>query len=216
MMKLSRIYDTFIFDWDGTLRKMSILYRLNTIINPSWRYKKARAKGGLKSRTAKEGLKNYTKGSFRARELKNDIMVPFIDLYMLFSKPVLNYAAKEVLEELDRKGLKIALFTDGSSYRVFREVNHLHIDKYFDTVLSAQSIGKLKPDPLGLEIIISALRSKKSKTVYVGDMVDDILAAKEAGIDSCSVATGLSSFQELAEYKPNYTFYNMEEIKTNL
>jgi len=215
-MRLSRIYDTFIFDWDGTLRKMSILYHLNTIINPSWRYKKAKAKGELKRGTAKEGPKNYVKGSFRARELKNDIMVPLIDLYMLFSKPVLNYAAKEVLEELDKKGLKIALFTDGSSYRVLREVNHLQIDKYFDTVLSTQSVGRLKPDPLGLEIIISALKSKKSKTVYIGDMVDDILAAKEAGIDSCSVATGLSSFQELARYKPNYIFYNIESLKASL
>jgi len=215
-MGLSSIYDTFIFDWDGTLRKMSVLYYLNTILNPTYRYKKAKAKSGLKFISSVQAPKSHTKSSLEARELKNDIMVPLIDLYMLFSKPVLNYAAKEVLDVLDRKRLKIALFTDGSNYRVLKEINRLHIDKYFDTVLSAQSVGRLKPDPLGLKIIVSALKSKKSKTIYIGDMVDDVLAAKEAGIDSCSVAMGLSPFQELARYKPNYIFYNMEELKASL
>ena len=143
---------------------------------------------------------------------ENRLLSGVADFFISMMHPRLHNGAKEVLEELDRQNKKIALFTNGSATRVVKEMKRLHIEKYFDAIESAQQLGAWKPNPLGLEVLMKALNSKKGKTLYIGDMASDIEAARYAGITACAIPRGFDSKTHLERYRPNYMFSSMEEL----
>ena len=219
-------FDTFIFDWDGTLRPMRTLQKVNEMINPTWRHKMALSTKYLKLYNSKvhpniTGSKHIDmhskvpKWPSEEEQLKGG-MLKLIDISLFLSRPRLHYGAMETLKAIASSKKEIALFTDGNLYRVSRELYHLGIEKYFNMVLSAQSIKRLKPDPTGVEIILKKLGSRPGRTLYMGDRPDDIIAAKLAGIKSAAVANGFSSIDVLIKYSPNYIFKNIEEFRRAL
>jgi len=55
------------------------------------------------------------------------------------------------------------------------------ISKYFDVTISMDDTkDKGKPDPYGINLALKALKSNRA--VYIGDTIDDVIAAKAAGI----------------------------------
>ncbi|EET90261.1 MAG: HAD family hydrolase [Candidatus Micrarchaeales archaeon] len=223
---LLRHFDTFIFDWDGTLRPMSALQRVNEAINPSWRHKKAVStkyfdmyNGQAHQNTVKSRQTRLPgrvpKWPSEGEQLKGG-MLKLVDISLFLSRPRLHYGAKETLKAIASSKKKIALFTDGNLYRVGREMSRLGVEKYFGMVLSAQSIKRLKPDPAGVEIILKKLGAQPSRTLYIGDRPDDIIAAKLAGTKSAAVTDGFSSMDVLIKYSPNYIFKNIEEFRKAL
>lgn len=218
MKKLPK-YKTFIFDWDGTVNQLNVLYKLNRTMNPYWLYRKSLSfnnSGPKKPSNSEIKLlmhKAYIRERDSLREEENLILAKMVDFLHMFVKPRLSYGAKAVLNSLKNKGVYIAVFSDGSVDRVIREARYLRVYKYIDVILSAQSIHKIKPDPTGVGVILAVSGSKPKSTLMVGDMCDDIMTAKNARIDSCAVCSGISSIERLKMCKPNYLFKNMEELK---
>ena len=52
--------------------------------------------------------------------------------------------------------------------------------RYFSFIVTVESISKPKPDPEGLLQILDGIPA--SKAIYLGDNVDDALAAQKAGM----------------------------------
>ncbi|MEM3827278.1 MAG: HAD hydrolase-like protein [Candidatus Micrarchaeaceae archaeon] len=215
-------YDLFLFDWDGTLCVEPFLLKLNKVLNPSWRLKKMRANEEATQKSAL--LRNgdaakhiYKRGAFEEiNEIETEIEARMADISISLFKPRLREGAKMVLEKLSKRRKYIALITDGALYRIYREVEKLGVLNYFEALLSLQTIGKLKPNPLGAELMIKALKAEKKKTIYIGDMVDDILFARYAGIDICTIAGGFQSFNTLKRYKPKFIYRNMMEFEKSI
>lgn len=219
MDKITKRFDTFIFDWDGTLRNMSTLHKLNAIFNPHWNYKKLNSLENYKrmpmsKKQIKESqvLALYRKELKRAYEMEKGVETAFIDIALMLAKPKMHKYAREVLGRLNDDGKYVALFTDGARYRVLSELHHLKAEGYFDIILSAQSIRRLKPDPSGIEIIIDALGSERKRAIYFGDMVDDITTAKEAGVHSAAMGNGFGNINLLRSRNPDYVFTSMQEL----
>lgn len=216
-MKSISNYKTFVLDWDGTISRLNILYRMNRRLNPYWLYKKSVSfrdtKAVDKSEIRKMLHKVYVKGEISLRDEENLILAKTLDMLHIFAKPCLNYGAKAFLEVLSKKHKNIALLTDGKINRVIRETEILKVYNYFDVMLSAQTVGKLKPNPTGVNVILNVLKVKKTDSIMIGDTPDDILAAKNAGIASCAVAAGLSNMRTLKRFEPDYSFDNMKQLK---
>ncbi len=213
---LLRKYDTFVFDWDGTLARVKLLMKLNEMLNPGWAYRKKRSMELIDKYSTKQPRDvNSLKGKeirrhIRIKEAESGIPAVLADLSLYFLKPSLQNYSREALNKIKKNGADIALFTNGANFRISRELSYLGLQDYFTVMVSAQSLNTLKPNPLGLEIILKALHARKEKTLYVGDMVNDIEAAKYAGVHSCAIADGFSSFEKLAGAKPDYLFRSME------
>ncbi len=220
MGALSR-YKTFIFDWDGTLRSVSAARKLNSIVNPNWRRKKSVAHSGPDRSTPNDITANakhvHTSTTLaKLRGAESEFFVFWADVSLKFMVPKLSYGAKPLLENLERRRASVALYTEGALWRVRRELDFLRVTDYFEAILSAQDVGRLKPDPLGLEVLLEALGAKKAGAIYVGDMKDDMLAAKNAGIASCAVTNGFESADMLKGVKPDYIFSSLEELAKEL
>lgn len=207
---LSR-YKTFIFDWDGTLNSPSLLN------HPIWLRLKRKSdvvsKGEANENDIKRGIEfaltAKTKADFEGME--EATFVKLADIFFSLLKPRFHSGAREFLDKLNASGCDVALFTDGGLKRVFIELKHLNAIDYFDVILSAQSIKRIKPDPAGLKVILRMLNAKKGTSIYFGDRSEDILAAKRAGISSAAMLNGFSRKSILESADPDFMFESMEK-----
>lgn len=226
MGALADKYDTFIFDWDGTIITMTELRKLDSKLDFTLLLKR---KDSIKHlQNVKKEVKNsgsllhkiYFNDSKKVRkvehDIKNRIYAIIINIVLSFTRPRLHNGVREMLEDLGDKGKTIAVFTNGNVGRILKEAEMLKISNYFTAMLSAQSVNRLKPNPLGLEVLIKGINADKKRTLYIGDMVDDIITAKRAGIASCAIADGLDRKEDLVESNPDYIFRSMEEFKKHI
>jgi len=83
------------------------------------------------------------------------------------------------LKRLSRRA-KLAIFTGRTRVELSHTLERFSVRRYFSTIVTVESISKPKPDPEGLLQILDGLPA--SKAIYLGDNVDDALAAKAAGM----------------------------------
>lgn len=205
MQNLLRKFDLFIFDWDGTLRTSFLLQRLSTLFK--FRYnieyvKKHREEFNPKIAIKKLGIE----------EEENRLYAIGYDLYSIVSKPKLREGARELLERLNSKGKKVAIFSDSRQYRMLKELRQLGITKYFSMTLSADTINIYKPIPAGIRLVAKQLRTSRNRCIYIGDMASDILTAKFAGVASCGIAGGVDLYSRLRSAEPDYLFESLEQF----
>ncbi len=200
-------HDLFVFDWDGTLNSMRITMRVNESL------KRALGIWNTDSSIKDFGHVDYDlKKRLRSEERKNDLMTFLFDILLYLSRPKLHNDSMRLIQHLKSKGKKVAVFSNGRSRRVLREMRILGITNHFDIIVSARDLNALKPNPTGLKAILNSLKTKPERTVYVGDMVDDVITAKLAHVHSCAVAGGFDSYHRLKSINPDYIFRSIEEL----
>ncbi len=205
--ELLRNYDLFIFDWDGTLCEMQIVLKANEWL-------KRRLHTWNKDTKIKEieANRKMLKRVVEINETKNEIMVWVFEALTFFYRPRLHRNVIELVQLLKKRGKRIAILSNGNSSRLTKELEKTGLSWAFNIVTSAKDIGALKPDPRGIRSIAATLHVKPSKVIYFGDMIDDILTADLAKVDSCAVADGFDSYSKLKSAGPSYIFRSMEEI----
>ena len=211
-------YDLFIFDWDGTLNSLGVLLNANEKIK-----KTLKRIGILKNKKSAKpvGIKNnfidIRRTEFIKKEqLRNRIFSFAIDIFFIISRPKIHRDTVLILKDLKQKNKKIVLFTNGGAYRIKKELQHFGLDIYFDLVVSARTLGMLKPNPAGINIICSRMKIKKWRTLLIGDSLDDMISGKNAGTDICAITDGFDSAAKLENAKPNYVFKSIEEFYKNI
>jgi HAD superfamily phosphatase len=102
-------------------------------------------------------------------------------------------ARTETLERLAARG-PLALVTGRQEPEARWTLERFGWDRLFPVVVGMESqSGREKPDPYGLELALRALGERNGKTiepsrsVYAGDTVDDMKAARAAGIRAVGV-----------------------------
>jgi HAD superfamily hydrolase (TIGR01509 family) len=199
-----RDYDLFIFDWDGTLSTSTFIVRVSNLLRRRYR-----------SRHIMEHKEEYMRRAERNIAITEEGNKLFSILYNIYSSvvmPRLKPGAVEVLKALRKKGKKIAVFSDSQSYRLMLEARNLGIIDHVDFILSASSIGYYKPNPTGLMLIADRYKKTVKRSLYIGDMPSDIMTAKFAGMASCGLGDGLSSYSSLKESGPDYLFRNIQAM----
>ncbi len=203
-------FELFIFDFDGTLSKPTLLvsllryfkrrYNVDFILSHSELFASAKEPEISGSKAEKEE-------SFYSK---------LYNFYSFFFKPKIKKNAVEILEGLKKRNKKIALFSDGKEDRIRKELAMLGLEEYFDIVLAADAIKIFKPNPTPLLLIAKNMHVPISKSIYIGDMAVDILTAKFAKMSSCAVGDGLGTTQSIKKAKPDFFFENLEAMKKEL
>jgi HAD superfamily hydrolase (TIGR01549 family) len=106
--------------------------------------------------------------------------------------------AIDLLNELKRRGAKLAIVTSNSSRTIRRWFSIHHLSRLIDAIVGRDSLLALKPSP---EMISSALelcdiRAKDS--AFVGDADSDYRAADSVGVEFFGVAFNLEFRDKLA------------------
>ncbi|MHB1660533.1 MAG: HAD family hydrolase [bacterium] len=153
-------------------------------------------------------------GELFGKENENEAITIFRNRYkeVCFEKTSLIKGAKELLLRLkeERKSLSVATNKTGSISRKLLE--HLEIGGLFDYVYGVYDGFEGKPSPEMINKIVEKTGIPKISTILIGDSPIDIMAAKNAGIRICSVASGNHSHEELKAYDPDYLYASISEL----
>jgi pyrophosphatase PpaX len=177
-------FDTFLFDFDGTLMDT------NSLIFNSW----AAMLDGV-------GYTNWTKEDIRktfGEPLERSIMTHFptinsekaIAIYQDFHFS--NYEEQiklfpdmlETIIALKSLGAKLGVVTNRLEPTTIRGLNKYSLMDYLDIVVTPSMGLPPKPDKAMIISAAISLGSKREKTLMIGDTIHDIEAARAAGVSA--------------------------------
>lgn len=186
-------YSGVFFDFDYTLGDATeaivagFLYGLHTMGYPIPTREAIRLTVGL---VLKDG---FTAITGETDEAKRD---EFARLYRSICTPaqiataVLCPGAKELLETLHDKGVKLAVVSSKPGPILEKILERQGVAHLFDLIIGADAVEKPKPDPAGIYAALRATGLEKGQILYCGDTVIDAGTAQNAGVDFCPVLNG--------------------------
>ena len=104
----------------------------------------------------------------------------------------------EVIDELARKGVKLAVLTNKDQKMAQQIVNHF-FNGFFQIVKGTMAAIPVKPQPFEALQILEKLNISCQEAIFVGDSNIDIQTAKSAGIKALGVSWGFRGKKELME-----------------
>lgn len=123
-----------------------------------------------------------------------DALARFMDYYeahsAVLTRPFPHVV--ETLEQLKAKGIAMAVCTNKPRAATHEILNTLDLTRFFPVVIGGDDTPAMKPDPLHLTTALDRLRVTRDEAVMVGDSINDVLAAKGAGIPCIAVSFGYS------------------------
>lgn len=133
-----------------------------------------------------DAFKNYLLKEFRKIDYR--VLAAAVNAYLKEKYIHLNPypGVPETLEELKKRGLKLAIVSDGLRLKAWMRLNAAGLDKYFDTVVAYEDTGKKKPAPEPFLTACEKLGVKPQECLMVGDWPErDIEGAKALGMKTC-------------------------------
>jgi beta-phosphoglucomutase len=201
------MFEAVIFDWDGTLGDtrqviviafQSALSEINCKVSDEYIERRI----GIGAADTFRDILRSAKMRFdekliqRLVERKSQLEIELTDQVKLFP------GARELLEALQGK-VKMVLASMNNRSVIIHLLKAKDLEKYFDAVLTAESISHSKPDP---EIFLKAasnLKASPEKCVVVEDSIFGVKAAKSANMGCIAVVTGVYSKLELEKEQPD-------------
>jgi phosphoglycolate phosphatase len=96
----------------------------------------------------------------------------------------------EALDDLEARGVKLAIVTNKFERFATRLVREVGIDHRFACVIGGDTMGRGNAKPSAAPIQEMIARCDGGRAAFVGDSIYDIMAAKNAGIPSIAVSFG--------------------------
>ena len=130
----------------------------------------------------------------------------------MYDKTTVYPGVTEVLEELQQRGIQLAVATN----KVHSAVTPLMTD-FFPTIRFAALIGQregipVKPDPQVVFDILETTGCTPQETLYLGDTGVDMMTAHRAGLEAVGLLWGYRTREELEGEHAEYIISRPEEI----
>jgi HAD superfamily phosphatase len=184
-----------LFDIDGVLVDVSNSYRQAIAQTTEYFTNKVVLPNEIQELKQKTGFNNdwdLTEALIKKREVtvsKEKIIEKFQELYLgsTTQKGLIENEKwlldRELLAKLSKKYL-LGIVTGRPKEEAFIPLKKEGVEKYFKAIVAMEDCKGLgKPNPFGIKLALEQLGLKNStKAIYVGDALDDIRAAKSAGI----------------------------------
>ena len=170
-----------LFDLDGVL--IDSFERQNTVFND------LRVKFGLKEIGEKEFREKLWGNSLEVNAKKYFGEYDLKELHTAYDNLVKKHVgksklidrAKDVLETIKKKKIKIGLATNTTAERAANDLGFHKIKHYFDAIITADDVEKPKPYPDLIIKLCETLNVMPDETIFIGDTKNDYKAGKAAG-----------------------------------
>jgi HAD superfamily hydrolase (TIGR01509 family) len=121
--------------------------------------------------------------------------------------------AEETIELLHNAGYRLAIAT--TKYKIHTEgiVSKFGWEKYFSALASGDEVKQVKPAPDIVKLALRKLGIKSDSAVMVGDTVNDIISARDAGVRTISIVSPFGR-DDIANYNPDLILENIQDLKS--
>lgn len=211
-----KVYDSYLFDADGTL------FDTVDLICDCFQYVAGKYSGKTMNRnTIIEGIGSPLKGQIITHlgsELDHDlILADYLQYQLTIMEDRITpfpYVA-ETLKALKNAGKKLAVVTSRRRFSLEKILQSTDTAKYFDILVTPEDTDRHKPDAEPALKAMTLLGAEKASTVFTGDAHYDICSGASAGIDTVFVNW---SHAELASLPvpPTWTIDSLQELTLGL
>lgn len=94
-----------------------------------------------------------------------------------------------------------------------RILKGLEIDHHFALVVGGDTVGKKKPSPEAVRLVLETLGVRPERAMIVGDSPTDIEAGRAAGIRTCGVTYGFKPPDLVRAAGPDLTIDDLRELR---
>lgn len=124
----------------------------------------------------------------------------------------LRSGAKDFLNMIKAKGIRTGLVSNVGGKTLAKAFSKLDLTECFDIVLSRNDVTNLKPNPDGLNLAIEKLGICKDRSMLLGDSLDDINAARNAGIRIMIITDSENVKEDILAAQPDHVIQSYEEL----
>jgi len=118
----------------------------------------------------------------------------------------------DCLRELNARRITTACQTGMTLSEAKSLLEYFNLLHYFPVIVTLDDVENTRPDPEAMYLILKKLNiTDKSKCLYIGDTIQDIKFARNAGVKIACVTTGPQR-AILAREKPDYCIDNLTEL----
>lgn len=89
----------------------------------------------------------------------------------------------EVLEALKRRNRRVGIASGKRTFKIIELLESYGMDRFTDCIVGYDDTDRHKPDPQPLELALSRMGSDGKGALYIGDSMNDYLAAHACGMD---------------------------------
>jgi phosphoglycolate phosphatase len=128
------------------------------------------------------------------------------------SRWTLRPKAKDFLFILKTKGVWTGLVSNVGKRALEKALQKMDIHQFFDVIISRNDVKSLKPSSEGIHFALTQLQVIKDRALFIGDSLDDIHAAKEAGLKVIIILGGENPKPDLLSAKPDFLIQTFDEL----
>jgi pyrophosphatase PpaX len=196
------IIKAFLFDLDGTLinSRKGFLDALNDCFKE---FGLQPLKGVKFDMPVKDIIKSYITDDKEVEKLLECYRIVYDEFWKETSAME---GAHEILDWLKGEKVKIGVVTDRRILMdyVKSTLEFLGLDRFVDVLITLREAGESKPSPKPFLFASSKLCVNPSDCVVIGDLPEDILAGKSAGMTTVAYLGGYSDGEEILKAKPDF------------
>ena len=121
---------------------------------------------------------------------------------------------KDVLQRLRADRINLAIASNIPSDFLREHLQRFEIDKFFKVVTGQDDCQEQKPSPEPILVTLRRLKSDPKFSAYVGDMEEDIIAGKRAGVITVAICRkeGYHPCWRLRRQKPNFMISSLWDL----
>lgn len=199
---------TVIFDFDGVIvdsYEATIYYMQKTLRHFNKKVPQKKDFDKLLGLKTKDILRALLP-NIKEKELDKIYEYSKEESFKAVSRIILINGAKNILEQL-ANSYKLGVASSRGKRTIDALLDKFKLRFYFKSIISREDTTCHKPHPESILKTLSQLKMKAKEAVYVGDMEEDVLAAKAAGVISIFV-----KHKRKENYKADFSVKNITKI----
>ena len=159
--------------------------------------------------------------SLRGRDITDGELERMLDVFVehyAAAMPGVSVPYPGLIEAMDRlsgAGYRLAVCTNKMEGLARRLIDGLGLTARFAAITGGDTFAVRKPDAEHLLGTVRLAEGDPKRTVMVGDSLNDILVARNAGVPSIGVPFGYSDVP-IAELKPSHVITHFDELTPDL
>lgn len=215
---MSSIINNYIFDLDGTLTDSSkevLLCFEKAFENTGITIDKKRLNSDVIGPPLVDIIKLIAPSIKDDKEKLNQVMLAFREIYDYDENDIttLYDGVYDLLLELKKAGRKMFIATFKPMLPTERVLKKLGLKNLFEDVYTIDKFGEKISKTEMIEDILKKYNLKKTETIMIGDAINDMNAAKQAGIIGVAAMWGYEADKEKLSQSASFVANSAMELK---
>ena len=122
----------------------------------------------------------------------------------------------DVLEKLKEKGFRMGIISNIGQESLQTAMDRLGLSVWLEIVISRDDVEQIKPHPEGLIRAARTLEVDPAQSIFIGDSLNDIGAARSAGMLAGFIRGGQDSLETMARLPADLEIDNLTQLTSFL